>query len=218
MPAGKVIVVYDGANVRELAATRSRDDVLREMGLDPARPVAGVIARLDVRKKGQDVFLKAISAVAEAVPEFQFLIVGGGPDERELRNAASVLPPSHQPQFAGFRPDLANVLNAIDVLVIPSRWESVPKILIEAMWCGKAVVATRVGDMAEILEASCGILIPADSPEEMAAALIRLGRDGGLRRRLGEAAHDRIERMGLTLDQTVRRYDNIYQKLLATRA
>lgn len=213
MPANKVIVVYDGVNVQELLPTKSREEVLREIGMDPLRPVAAVIARLDARKKGQDVFLKAIPAITDAVPDMQFLLVGGGPDEAELRELARGLSPEHRPFFAGFRPDPANVLNATDVLVIPSRWESVPKILLEAMWRRKAVVATRVGDIEEILDSSCGVLVPPDSPGEIADALIELGRNAALREQLATAAHGKIERMGLTLARSVERYDQIYRSL-----
>jgi len=213
MPARKVRVIYDGVNVQELTAAMPREGVLREIGLDPSRPVAAVIARLDMRKKGQDVLLEAIPAVASAVPHLQFLLVGGGPDEEELRRRAAQLPLRQRPKFAGFRTDLANVLNAIDILVIPSRWESVPKILLEGMWLRKAVVATRVGDIEEILDASCGALVAADSVQDIAHALIQLGKDGERRQRLGEAAHERIERMGLTLDRSIRQYDRLYHEL-----
>jgi glycosyltransferase involved in cell wall biosynthesis len=214
MPPKKFQVIYDGVNVGELAPSRSREEELRELGFDPCRPVAAVIARLDIRKKGQDIFLRAIPSVAREAPELQFLLVGGGPDEEALRRLARELPPEHLPRFAGFRTDLADLLHAVDIVVIPSLWESVPKILLEAMWCARAVVATRVGDIGEILDADCGILVRPGSPEEIAQALIRLARNPELRHALGSAAHRRVEAMGLTLEKSVCRYDETYHALL----
>jgi glycosyltransferase involved in cell wall biosynthesis len=105
------------------------------------------------------------------------------------------------------------VLNMTDILVISSRWESVPKILLEAMWCRKAIVAARVGDIEEILDPTCGMFVRSDAPEDIAEAVIRLGQDATLRDQLGAAAHEKIERMGLTLERSITRYDRIYRHL-----
>jgi len=215
MPPAKVTVIYDGVNAAEMTPSRPREGVLRDLGLDPARPVAGVVARLDVRKKGQDVFIAAIPAVCARCPQAQFLIVGDGPDGDGLRARARRLPPGQRPVFAGTRRDLADILAALDAVVIPSRWESVPKVLLEAMYLGRAVVAARVGDIGEILDETCGRLVPPDAPRALADAVVRLLLDEGLRLRLGRAARARIEARGLTLDRSAKRYDRMYRRLAA---
>ena len=212
MPASRLKVIYDGVNIDELEPQRSREDVLAELGLDAARPVVAVIARLDVRKKGQDHFIAAIPAIAERTPEAQLLIVGGGPDEALVAELVRSIP-EPRPVLAGFREDLADILNAIDILVIPSLWESVPKILLEAMWCGAAVVATRVGDIEEVLDASCGVLIPPADPAAIAEAVSRLVVQPEERRALARKARERIESRGLTLRSSIRRYDTMYAEL-----
>ena len=210
----KVVVIYGGVDPEELAATKGRSETLKEFVLDPSRPVAAVIARLDVRKKGQHHFIRAISLVAAKAPQMQFLIVGGGPDEEYLRSLAEALAPEQRPRFAGFREDLGNVLEAVDIVVIPSLWESVPRILVEAMHCGKAVVATRVGDVEEVLDESCGILVRPASPRELAEALIALGNNPELRRNVGIAARQKIEAARLTTAECARQHDELYRGLL----
>ena len=211
MRPDRMVTIYDGVNTDELVPTRDAADVRRELGLAPDRTTVGVIARLDTAKKGQDVFLDALPAVHESAPDAQFVLVGDGPDRERLESQAAKLPPECRPRFAGFRTDLAEVLNALDVLVIPSRWESVPKILLEAMWLKKPIVATRVGDIEEILDATCGLLVPPDNSSALANGIARACTDAERRERLGAAAHRRIVERGLTLDASVRKYEKLYE-------
>lgn len=213
MALDKLITIYDGVNVAELAPTRDRTELRRELGLDPDRLTIGTIARLDLAKKGQDVLLDALAGLSGKIPKAQFLIVGDGPDRDEVQARVDSLPADVRPAMAGFRNDLGDVLAALDVLVISSRWESVPKILLEAMWLGKPVLATNVGDIPEILDDTCGMLVPPDTPEEMGRALMRLVREKDLRERLGKSAHARIAERRLTLDDSIRRYEELYERL-----
>ena len=217
MPPNTVRVIYDGVNTEELRPLRPREAVRAELGLDAARPVAAVIARLDAKKKGQDLFIAAVPHALRLAPDLQFLLVGGGPDEALLREQAAGLPEGRRPVFAGFRADLADILNATDILVIPSRWESVPKVLLEAMWLRRAIVAARVGDIAEVLDPACGELVAPDAPRDLGEAVGRLARDAALRQRLGKEAHRRLVERGLTLGASVARYDRLYQALAGRR-
>ena len=213
--ARKVRVIYDGVDTDELRPTRPVAATRRELGLAPESVVVSVIARLDVRKKGQDVFLAAARRVAERVPEAQFLLVGGGPDQGQLEIMAADLPPGARPVFAGSRTDLADVLAATDILVIPSRWESVPKVLLEAMWLKRPVVATAVGDIEEVFDERGGRLVPPDDPHLLAEAISELATDAGLRRRLGQGGHETILERGLTLAASMRQIQGVYRDLVA---
>ena len=180
------------------------------MGLSSRRVTVGVVARLDTRKKGQDVFLQALPLIRKRTTSGQFLIVGDGPDRATLESLSAGLPGNAQPKFAGARRDLADVLHAVDILVIPSRWESVPKILLEGMWCERAIVAARVGDIEEILDEQTGVLIPPDDPQALADAVCGLLTNPKRRRRLGTSARAALIARGLTLDHSVQRYEALF--------
>ena len=210
MDPRKLVTIYDGVNVEELRPQRPPEDTRKTLGLSPGRPTVGVIARLDLAKKGQDVFLKALPGISATVPEAQFLLVGDGPDREEIERLAEALPPGSRPVLAGSRTDLADVLAALDILVIPSRWESVPKILLEGMWMKKAVVATRVGDIPEILDETCGVLVEPDDPAGIACAVSRLLAGPLVREKPAGKAHARINERGLTLAASVRAYERLY--------
>ena len=216
MDPDKMRVIYDGVDTDELSPTRPRDEVRSELGIAPHEVAAMTVARLDARKKGQDVLLAAAREVHAAAPQTRLVLVGDGPDRSRLEMMAADLPEGARPVFAGFRKDLADMLNAADLLVIPSRWESVPKILLEAMWMRLPVVATRVGDIEEILTDDAGRLVPPDNPPALAAAISELARDARLRERLGEAGREIIEDRGLTLDQSVKLYETEYIEAYAS--
>jgi glycosyltransferase involved in cell wall biosynthesis len=175
--------------------------------------VVSLIARMDIRKKGQDVFLAAARRAAEQVPQLQFLLVGGGPDQGRVEMIAADLPDAARPVFAGFRTDLADLLAATDVLVLASRWESVPKILLEGMWMKRPIVATRVGDVEEVFDERAGRLVPPDDPQRMAEAIVSLAGDPDLRSRLGENGRRTILDRGLTLDRSIQRVQEEYLRL-----
>ena len=210
MDARKMRVIYDGVDTDELTADRPREAVRREMGLSPPHVAVSVIARLDMRKKGQDTLLAAARDIHARCPNVRIFMVGDGPDRSALEALAAGLPLGARPVFTGFRSDLANVINASDIIVIPSRWESVPKILLEAMWMRKPVAATRVGDIREILDRSAGLLVPPDDPPALADAVALLAEDRRLRRSLRRSGRRIIVSRSLTLDASVAQYEAEY--------
>jgi glycosyltransferase involved in cell wall biosynthesis len=213
MDPKKVTVIYDGVDTDELQPSRPAEETRRQLGLDADRVVVSLIARMDIRKKGQDVFLAAARRAAEQVPQLQFLLVGGGPDQGRVEMIAADLPDAARPVFAGFRTDLADLLAATDVLVLASRWESVPKILLEGMWMKRPIVATRVGDVEEVFDERAGRLVPPDDPQRMAEAIVSLAGDPDLRSRLGENGRRTILDRGLTLDRSIQRVQEEYLRL-----
>ena len=213
MSPDRLMTIYDGVDVEELKPSRSPAETRRDLGLEPDRVTVGVIARLDLAKKGQDIFLRAIPAIRAKAPGTQFVLVGDGPDRARIEALLEALPAGTRPVMAGRRTDLADVVAALDILVIPSRWESVPKILLEAMWLSRAVVAARVGDIPEILDERCGALVPPNDPGALADAVGRFAGDEDFRLRIGRAAHGRIRALGLTLDDSVRAYEKLYEEI-----
>jgi glycosyltransferase involved in cell wall biosynthesis len=90
-------------------------------------------------------------------------------------------------RFLGFRPDTRALYSAADALVLPSRSEGLPMVVLEAMTAGLPVVATRVGGVSDAVEA-CGLMISPARPGEIAAAMKRLCEDRALASRLGANA------------------------------
>lgn len=212
MDARKVEVIYDGVDTSELRPAKDRAAVRAELGAGVGDVLVAVVARLDARKKGQDVALAAVGRIAESAPQAKLVFVGDGPDRGLLESAARDLAPAARPVFAGFRGDLADTLNACDILLIPSRWESVPKVLLEAMWLERPVVATKVGDIEEVFDERAGRLIEADDPDALAKAVAELANAPALRRQLGSAGRAILLERGLTLDRSIKAIEERYER------
>ncbi|MGH7377487.1 MAG: glycosyltransferase, partial [Candidatus Methylomirabilales bacterium] len=120
----RVRPLYDGPDLEELIPSASAAALRERLGLRADRQVVGVVARLQDAHKGQSVFLRSVARLPVDIPA-QFVLVGGGEDEPALRSLAEELGLGARVIFAGSQPHLADVLHALDVLVIPSlRYES----------------------------------------------------------------------------------------------
>jgi glycosyltransferase involved in cell wall biosynthesis len=164
-------------------------------------PVVGMVARLAPEKAPQD-FL----AVAAALPEATFVLVGDGPLRPELE--ANAGPNVH---FLGFRDDMPGVYAGLDVLVQPSLREGMPMTLLEAMASGLPVVATRVGAAADLIDnGRTGMLVPPGDVPALTAAVQSLLRDD---HGIGAAARQEVEQR-FTVDVMARRYAEQYRLVL----
>jgi glycosyltransferase involved in cell wall biosynthesis len=145
----------------------------------------------------------------------QFVLVGGGSDEAMLRKRAEDLRVRDRVVFAGPQLQLADVLNAFDVLAIPSvRYESVPKILLEGMAAGCPIVASRVGDIPEFLEPErTGLLVEPGDAASLAGAIRRLLANPTDAKLLGEQARASLVSRGITLRHSLTTLSEIYQGL-----
>jgi glycosyltransferase involved in cell wall biosynthesis len=149
--------------------------------VDPAAPLVVCVGRL-CRQKGQAVLLRAWSSVARRVPGARLVLVGDGPDRDRLRAYAprSVL-------FTGAVADVVPWYQAADLVVLPSRWEGMALAPLEAMACGRPVVATDVDGARESLPLSLAphCLVPPENPATLARTLTELLLDPPLRASLG---------------------------------
>lgn len=168
---GQSVVVPNGVDLQAFpaAGTRERAAARRRLGL-AAGPLAVCIGRL-ARQKGQDVLLAAWPGVRARVPAAALVLVGDGPDAAALRRAAGpgVL-------LAGARTDVTDWLAAADVVVVPSRWEGMALVPLEAMARARSVVVTDVAGAREQVPAGAGEVVPvADAPVLAHAVAARLG-------------------------------------------
>lgn len=189
----RVTVIHNGVDLREFPPGLDPRPVREELGLGTG-PVVGMIARL-VPEKGHDYLLLAARQVVDRLPEARFLLVGDGPERDRLSALARQLGLEAHVLFAGFRPDIPQVVAAQDLAVLSSTSEGLGLVLLEAMAGGKPVVATRVGGIPEVVEDGyTGILVPPRDPSSLARAILGLLEDREMARRMGLAGRQRVEK------------------------
>ena len=168
----------------------------------------GHAAAMDHEVKGQHVLLEAARRLADAEPGFQFVLLGGGKLEESLHAQARGLSNVH---FAGWVKDTLSWMVAFDVFVLPSLREGLGSVLLDALRAGAPVVASRTGDIQEIVTEDCSVLVPPGDAAALADALARLSRDPERLAGLSRGAQDRAEEFDPM--KMAERYAEVYREL-----
>jgi glycosyltransferase involved in cell wall biosynthesis/ribosomal protein S18 acetylase RimI-like enzyme len=173
-------------------------ELRRELGLPQDVLVVGMVGRL-VAEKGYRELFAAAHAVRQADPRVRFLAVGAPDlDKADAITGAELKRAGGDLCFAGWRDDVRDLLAAVDIFVLASWREGMPRSAIEAAAMGKPLVLTDIRGCREVARHEReALLVPPRDPEALAAAVLRLAGDPTLRERLGAAARRRaLERFG----------------------
>lgn len=205
----------------DTAVFRPRDDrgFRREIGVEDGHVLVGAVGNLR-GAKDYPTFLRSAALLAERSSDYRFVVAGDdrGPLFDELLALRDALGLRDRVVFAGFRPDVHRVLNALDAFVVSSSSEGFSLAAVQAMASGVPVVATRCGGPEQILtHERDGLLVPVGAPAEIAAAVDRLRLDPALRERLVEAALRRAAD-DFSVAGMVRSYEAVYREALGLPA
>jgi glycosyltransferase involved in cell wall biosynthesis len=202
-------VIPLGLDLEPFAAVTGLSGALRaRLGLDGDVPLAGMVGRL-VPIKAVDVALRALVEV----PGAHLALVGDGELRGELEGVARTLGVADRAHFVGWWDDVPGAMADLDVVVLSSRNEGTPVALIEAGAAGRAVVATDVGGVRSVVEHDrTGLLVPADDPTALAAAMQSLLDDPARRAAMG--AHGRVTAAGFGIGRAVDDHRALYEDLL----
>jgi len=187
-PEAKLVVIKNGLDPAMLKARRDASRLKKKLGLGDAAPIIGTVARLH-HQKGVVFLVRAASRIKQEFPDAKVLCVGGGPLRSKMAEEVRKLGLEDTVVLLGEAPDGAGLISSFDVFVLPSLWEGLPFVLIEAAALGKPIVATDVeGNNEVITDGETGLLVPAQDPEALAGAVIRLLRDRKMAKRLAASA------------------------------
>ena len=180
--------IHNGVDLRTATARRSRNDVRQELGIGRETLLIGTAGRLSP-VKGHVHLLRAARLILQKEHGAKFLIVGGGPLERELVDTAARLQVDGACLFPGPRTDVHDLIAAMDIFVLPSLDEGMPMAILEAMALETPVVATAVGGVPEVVQHGVtGLLVEPGNEAALAGACLELARDRDRAQRLGAQA------------------------------
>ncbi len=215
-PAARMTPIHNGIDVGSVRATRSREDVRRELGVEPDTYLIGTVGRLSP-VKGQANLLRAARLVLHKQPRARFLIVGDGPLSAELKAMAVDLRVDGACHFAGHRTDVHDVMAAMDVFVLPSLSEGIPMALLEAMALGTPVVATAVGGVPEVVSDRVnGLLVHSGDDRALANACAALTHDSDLAERLSANGRRAVSEM-FSQARSGEALTRVYQEIVSAR-
>lgn len=184
--AARAVTVHEGIDLARVAAAQPAA-LHHELWLPHGAPIVGNVAAL-VPHKGQRHFVEAAALVVREVPDARFVIAGEGELRGALEQQIRHLGLDKHVLLAGFRPDVLSLHKAFDLFVMSSVTEGLGTSLLDAMACGRPVVATTAGGMPEVVQdGKTGILVPPRDHQAMAHAIVRLLQDESLRQRMGAA-------------------------------
>lgn len=210
-PDNKFVVIENGIDIADDAKdeeiVHQRTILRAEHAIDSEAPVVATVGRF-ARQKGHRVLIKAIAKVRAQFPQLKLVLAGGGKETYAIQSQIHHLDIEDATVMLGECDNSMVVNRMADIVVLPSLWEGLPYVLIEAMAAGKAIVASDVGGVGDaIRDNENGLLVPPGDSDALASALVRLLEDPGLCSRLGKnarstaAAEYRIENMVNRLEQ-----------------
>lgn len=189
-----VILNAVNTNIRSEQASESRQEKRRQLKIGEEERVVGYVGRLSEEKGIKNLMIAASMLIRSGTP-VKVLILGEGPQRKELEALVEKEGLTESVIFAGFQTDVESWMPALDLFCLPSLTEGTPMALLEAMAYGVPVVATAVGGVPGVIQSGRnGLLVSPNQSEALRDAIAQLLKEGALRSSLSEAARDSIKK------------------------
>ena len=215
IPEEKIQVIYYGVDLEQFRP-KGRDSVLakrREIGVRHEDFLIGIVARLEPWK-GHRYFIDAFAEVAPRFPDARVILVGEGSLRGELETMARQKNLQERILFLGVRQDVAQLVSCLDLFVLPSLpGEGLPNVLLEAMACGKPVIATQVGGVPELVhDNQNGYLAPPGNASALGETLANALSNRARLQQLALAGKSEVEE-NFSLDRQIAAFQKTFDEL-----
>ncbi len=204
----QITVIPYGVNLELYKQGRS-PELREELGISADARVVGVVARLHPQK-GHCYLIDAAQKVVEDHENVVFVFAGDGELRKPLEEQVAEANLSNHVKFLGFRSDVKELLTTFDIFCLPSLYEGLPNVILEAMACALPVVATSVDGTVELIDdGSTGFLVQPKQPQTLASRISALLDDADLRQRFGQQGRRKVEEQ-YSLRMQVENFQNLY--------
>jgi L-malate glycosyltransferase len=211
VPSERAITVHEGIDLEHVLAAPPVN-VHQAFWLPHQAPVVGNVAAL-VPHKGHRHLIEAAHLVVREMPDTRFLILGEGELREQLERQIRDYHLEKHVLLPGFRTDVIGCIKGFDLFVMSSVTEGLGTSLLDAMACSRASIATRAGGIPELVQADrTGVLVEPRDHAAMAREIVRLLKDDGLRRQMGEAARTRVAER-FTVERMVAETAAVYERV-----
>ncbi len=211
VPSERAVTVHEGIDLEHVLAAPPVN-VHQAFWLPHQAPVVGNVAAL-VPHKGHRHLIEAAHLVVREMPDTRFIILGEGELREQLERQIRDYHLEKHVLLPGFRTDVIGCIKGFDLFVMSSVTEGLGTSLLDAMACSRASVATRAGGIPELVEAGrTGVLVEPRDHAAMAREIVRLLKDDGLRRQMGEAARTRVAER-FTVERMIAETAAVYERV-----
>lgn len=209
----KCVVVYNGIAI-ETAPKASRQDIRKTWGIADKDILIGAVGSLIKRKRIRDLIEAIVMVVRRSEHPVKCMIIGEGPEKNPLMTKVKERNLDSRIIFTDFQSDAISYINALDILVMPSEKEGLPRVILEAMLMGKPVVALNVTGPSElVIDGETGFLVPVRETGMFADSILKLIENPELRRQMGEKAKERVIR-NFPVEKYVNDVENVFAEVL----
>ena len=212
VPPARLVLIENGVPPRPARTSEEMAAARKVLALPSDVPVIGSVGRLSAQK-GHRYLIEAAPAILAHVPQARIVLVGDGELRHALERQAEGLGVADHVLFAGYQPDAMALMPAFDCLALPSLWEGLSFVLLEALAAGVPAVVTRIPGMEGLTDGETALIVPPRDASALAAALVRLLTDRALAARLGEAGRALVVSR-YDLAQQVRKVERLYEMLV----
>jgi glycosyltransferase involved in cell wall biosynthesis len=211
----KIVLIHNGIDIKRFqapVAEKQKSAYRSRLGIKPG-PLVGIIARLS-EVKGHRFLLVAMKEVVKQVPGAQLLIIGDGPEKKDLIELTMKLGLGRCTFIEEATLDTRLSLSVMDVFVLPSVQEGLGLSAMEAMAAGVPVVGSNVGGVYSLIkDGQTGILVPPKDPLALAAAILRLLNDKALALKMADAAKELIKEK-FSLEDMAKKMEVLYKEVI----
>ena len=210
--AHKMVTIHSGVNIDQfMKVKRNGREKRRSLGLNTNGFVVGTIGWL-LPIKGPMYLLKAMAEVWQYHPDIQLVYVGKGDLEKELKGEAYRTGVSDKVKFLGWRDDIPEIMQILDIFVLPSLNEGMGRVLVEAMASGKPIVASNVGGIPDLVKhGHNGFLVGPGDVNGLSLAIKKLIEDEQLRPKMG--TNGRAMAWDYGVEEMIKKIDDLYTSL-----
>jgi glycosyltransferase involved in cell wall biosynthesis len=213
-------IVYSGMNLQEFRRTADTFDPTKprqELGIPTEATVIGMVSRMEERKQHL-LFLEGIHRLhiqTGGKSAFHVLLVGDGPMEQEIRSFVTQNDMSDYVHFTGYRKDVETMFAVSDIIALTSKWEGLPRVLVQAAATGRPVVTFEVDGVHEIVNnGQTGFIVPQGDIVALSEKLKNLLENPDLRRSMGQTARGVVDERW-SIEAMINGTDSVYRSLLS---
>ena len=169
-------VIRSGININTYSNPGiTKDEIRHRLNINPQEIVVGTVTRFSIQKAPLDTILSFKEIIKKGYCNIRLLMIGDGPLLTEAKKLTKDLSMEDKVIFLGLRKDIPLLLKAMDIFVLSSLWEGLPRVIPQAMAAGVPVIATNIDGNSEIITDNYnGILVDTHCPEQIANAVIKL--------------------------------------------